>query len=384
LALCSALVNPAWLEGGWKAPTFTRALERLSRLVQDPALQDDPQRLAALTILAAATTGAADPARGRLVGEQLLSMADDADQQTLMLAHWILGLSDWSQGQPVAAREQLERALALYNSEIGSSLSVTLAGDPGMTGDSALAYTVWLLGYPDQSRARFREVLARAQATGQLSNAAHAHLWAGTAHLLLGRDATAARRHAQAVQPFVGGGQFYGAWAELLTVPRGAARPEPARNGDLSEPPPALQTLQSGLGQAARLLAQAKTCAAAGQVEMGLQAVDQALAWIERTGMRIMEVEAWRTRGELLFLVHGPDSDSSEAEACFRRALEVARGQQARWLELQAAVSLARLWQAQGRRDEARELLAPIYNWFTEGFDTVDLIKAKALLDELQ
>jgi predicted ATPase len=127
--------------------------------------------------------------------------------------------------------------------------------------------------------------------------------------------------------------------------------------------------------------------------------MDQAQAWIERSGVRVLEAEVWRMRGELLLMaddgqrtmadeepassaVHRPSS-SRESQACFQRALEIARGQQARWLELQAAASLARLWQAQGRHDKARELLASIYGWFTEGFDTVDLVEAKALLGEL-
>jgi len=117
---------------------------------------------------------------------------------------------------------------------------------------------------------------------------------------------------------------------------------------------------------------------------MGLVAMDQAQAWIERTGMRATEAEVWHVRGELLLMADRLRSgDADEAEACFDRALAVAREQQARWLELRASVSLARLWQAQGRREEARELLSGIYDWFTEGFDTVDLVEAKALLAEL-
>jgi len=146
--------------------------------------------------------------------------------------------------------------------------------------------------------------------------------------------------------------------------------------------------------------------ARAGQAERALLATNRALAWIEQTGVRLLEAEVWRTRGELLLRADegrttnddkepgapsivshtnvGRPSPSGEAEACFQRALEVAREQEARWFELRAAVSLARLWQAQGRRDEARELLAGVYGWFTEGFDTVDLVEAKALLEELE
>ena len=143
------------------------------------------------------------------------------------------------------------------------------------------------------------------------------------------------------------------------------------------------------MGQASLVLMRTQLLARAGQVERGLSMMDQALAWIEQTGVRTLEAEVWRTRGELLLALTpdpspGGRGEEAGAEACFLRALKVAREQGARWLELRAAVSLARLWRAQGRRDEARELLVGIYHWFTEGFDTVNWAETKALLKELQ
>ena len=118
----------------------------------------------------------------------------------------------------------------------------------------------------------------------------------------------------------------------------------------------------------------------AGQAEDGLNALVEAFAHVNMTGERFCEAELYRIRGELLLL---PGGSQVEAEECFSQALEVARGQSAKSLELRAAMSLARLWQKQGALVEARELLANIYGWFTEGFDTPDLIDAKALLEEL-
>jgi len=115
--------------------------------------------------------------------------------------------------------------------------------------------------------------------------------------------------------------------------------------------------------------------------DKGLEALDEALALVERTGERLHESEFYRLKGQLL-LAHSMDSHP-EAEACFHHALTIARRQQAKSLELRAAMSLARLWQRQSKRGEARELLSPIYGWFTEGFDTADLQEAKALLNEL-
>ena len=107
----------------------------------------------------------------------------------------------------------------------------------------------------------------------------------------------------------------------------------------------------------------------------------EALATIARSAVRWWEAELYRLKGELL-LQHSA-AQPEEAEACFQQALDIARRQQAKSLELRAAMSLSRLWQQQGKRDEARELLAPLYGWFTEGFDTADLQEAKALLEAL-
>jgi predicted ATPase len=118
-----------------------------------------------------------------------------------------------------------------------------------------------------------------------------------------------------------------------------------------------------------------------GLVEQGLAVLAEAIGLIEATGERYFEAEIHRLRGALL-LAHG-NADDMEIVAAYQRALEVAQVQEARSLELRAATSLAHLWRDQGKRIEARDLLAPIYNWFTEGFDTLDLKQAKALLDEL-
>jgi predicted ATPase len=119
-----------------------------------------------------------------------------------------------------------------------------------------------------------------------------------------------------------------------------------------------------------------------GHPEDGLQALTEAHTLVEQHDERWWEAEVHRLRGVLLLRQPGPQQE--EAEACFQRALGVARRQEAKSLELRAAMSLSLLWQQQGKREEARALLAPIYGWFTEGFDTTDLQEAKALLEELR
>src|SRR5271169_2358480 len=123
----------------------------------------------------------------------------------------------------------------------------------------------------------------------------------------------------------------------------------------------------------------AEALAAGGRYGEGLAALREATSLVEETGERYVQAEIRRLEGNLPLA----ENSSAEAEACYVKALQVARAQEARLLELRAARDLARLWAGQGRRAEARDLLAPVYGWFTEGFDTADLKEAKALLDEL-
>ena len=133
----------------------------------------------------------------------------------------------------------------------------------------------------------------------------------------------------------------------------------------------------------------AEVRAAAGEINQALESIAQALAHAEQSGERFYEAELYRLKGELTIRRSARANDQlpvrpgTEAEACFLRAIKIARHQQAKWWELRATTSLARLLAKQGKRDEARAMLAEIYNWFTEGFDTADLKDAKALLGEL-
>ena len=277
-----------------------------------------------------------------------------------------------------------------------------MGADPGVTVRAVRGLTLWLLGYPDRGRDSLQEALAQAREIEQPSSSAFAHLWAGATYALLGRDEATALMHSEALRSLGEAGVIYGVWAELLAGQGSATGPEPRLkqgSAQTAEAASAMQALSSGVGYPSLLLVQAHVYARAGQAEMGLASVDQALAWVERTGVRVMEAEVWRMRGELLLAANRPwtmddrqpaptlasrPPSSGEVEACFHHALEIARGQEARWLELRTVVSLARLWRSEGRRNEARELLTGIYGWFAEGTDTVDLVEARVLLDELE
>jgi predicted ATPase len=123
-----------------------------------------------------------------------------------------------------------------------------------------------------------------------------------------------------------------------------------------------------------------EACGASGQIAEGLSLLAEALAFAEQSGESFFEAEIHRLRGELLLKSEAPHA---EVEDCFHQAIRVAQRQQAKSLELRAVMSLARLWQKQGKREEARQILAEIYGWFTEGFETADLQEAKALLNEV-
>jgi predicted ATPase len=135
------------------------------------------------------------------------------------------------------------------------------------------------------------------------------------------------------------------------------------------------------LSQSFCLVLLAEAAGHAGQIEEGLRLLAEAMTALEASERGDLLAEEYRLQGELL--LRQPVPDAAQAEACFQQALAIARCQQAKSWELRAAMSLARLWQHQGKRDESRELLGPIYSWFTEGFDTADLQEAKALLEAL-
>jgi predicted ATPase len=250
----------------------------------------------------------------------------------------------------------------------------------------ALAYLpviYWILGYPDQARTWQSTALDYTAGLTQAVLATHVRIWggAGLAELLL--DARAVGSYASAVMDladqhnlvyFRMGGQILKGWS-MARQGAGPAGLELMRRS---------ATERTGTGatwwQIRYLCMLAETCQQHGRANEGLLAVAEAAELMERTQEHMWEAELARIEGELRRSRH---ASASEIEGHFNRALVIARGQSARALELRAATSLARLWGEEGRRTEARELLAPVYGWFTEGLDTADLKEAKAQLDEL-
>ena len=244
------------------------------------------------------------------------------------------------------------------------------------------AYVLWLLGYPDQALTRSHALLTYAQELQHAFSLARALHNVMTLHKLRG-EANAAQEWAEAALALMteqGFGQNLG----TTTFTRGWALAVQGRHEEgmaqMRQGLAARRAIGAGITLAEYSARLGEAYGRIGQAEEGLRLLDEALAVVDK-GDRWYEAELHRLKGELLLRQAVPDAP--QAETCFQQALAVARRQQAKSWELRAAMSLSRLWQQQGKRAEARELLAPIYSWFTEGFDTPDLQEAKALLEDL-
>jgi predicted ATPase len=254
--------------------------------------------------------------------------------------------------------------------------------DAGVTSLSFDACCLWALGYPEQASKRSEEVLALACELGHPFSLADGLAFAGCEYHKMRRDACALRNHAEELMRLSKERAFAG-WVSIAICYRGEAA---AMLGQLQEGiaqiregMTAEQTMGIRLHLSATLCTLAEALAKSGQPEQGLVTLAEAFALVEETDGRHWEAELHRVQGELLLM----QGDDAEAEASLHKAIEAARGQSAKSWELRATTSLVRLWQRQGKKDEARRVLAEIYGWFTEGFDTPDLQEAEALLAEL-
>jgi predicted ATPase len=260
-----------------------------------------------------------------------------------------------------------------------------------MAGFGYNACALWLWGYPTQARAQSAKALSLAQQLAHPFSLART-LYYDTFLGQLRRDAPAVRAQAEATITVATAQSFaFPQSAGLIMRGWAIAVLEQSAEG-LVQIQQGLDMYRSTGAEAQRphfLTLLAEASGVRGQPEGGMAALDEALTLVEQAGERYYEAELHRQRGELLLLRQAKNhpaqgsQDQHEAEVCFQHALDVARQQQAKSLELRAAMSLSRLWQCQGKRQEAYDLLAPIYGWFTEGFDTADLQEAKTLLEDL-
>jgi predicted ATPase len=244
-------------------------------------------------------------------------------------------------------------------------------------------WTLWCLGYPAQAVRRSQEALALAQALAHPQSLAYAQHYAAFLYhrrrevlaVQAQADALLALAIEQGFPIWVGCGTCWQGWV-LAMQGQGEAGLAQMHQGLA-----AILATGQELSRPLCLVLLAEAVGYAGQVEEGLRLLAEALAVVEASGRGDMLTEAYRLQGE--FLLRQAIPDAAQAEACFQQALSLARRPQAKSWELRAAMSLSRLWEQPGRGDAAYELLAAVYGWFTEGFDTADRQEAKALLEEL-
>jgi TOMM system kinase/cyclase fusion protein len=328
----------------------------------------------------------------RDLGEQLLALAQQVGDPALLLeAHYALGNTVNYLGEFATAQAHFTQGIALYDPQQHRTHAFRYAQDPGVVCRAYAALTLWWLGYPDQALQRSEEALRLARELAHTFSLGYALFFAAWLHQFR-REWHLTHERAEALIALAAE-QGFALWVAGGTIFRGWAQTERSREPGTGQGQgeEGMTQMQHGLAAWCATGAEvlrpyylallAEASAKVGQRKSGLTLLAEALAVANATGERRWEAELHRLKGEILLALSA--EHHAEAEPCFRQALDVARRQEAKSLELRAAMSLSSLWQHQGKRKEARELLAPIYGWFTEGFDTTDLREAKALLQAL-
>ncbi|MBI3800334.1 MAG: tetratricopeptide repeat protein, partial [Deltaproteobacteria bacterium] len=384
---------------GYTAPEVEQVYTRARELCQQ--VGETPQLFPVLFGLRTFYIIRAEHQLARELSEQLLSLARRMHDPLLLLqAHIGLGSSLFLLGEVAMAQTHFEQATALYDPQQHRSALYLGLANPGSGISTWLAWTLWFLGYPDQALQQNQRALTLAHELARPFNLAAVLSFAVGFHQLR-REGRATQERAEALIT-LSTDQGFAQYAAQGTIRRGWALVEQGQaEAGVAQIRQGLAAHRATGAENARphyLALLAEGYEKVGQAEEGLNTLVEALATVDKTGERYYEAELYRLKGKLVLQsgVRGPASENpntqhpapstqaeAEAEACFHKAIEIAQRQQAKSWELRATVSLARLWQHQGKQHEARNTLSEIYNWFTEGFDTKDLQEAKVLLEEL-
>ena len=384
-----ALITPLIHLKGFAAPETKAAAERARLLIQQAEAVGEPPEdpLLLFTVLFSFWVANFVAFNGNVMRELATHFLALAEKQgttaPLMIGHRLMGTSLLLTGEIAKGRAHYDQAIALYDPGEHRRLATRFATDVRVAILSYRQWALWLLGYPETALADADEALEGAHEIGQAGTLMVALFHAPFLLMLCGNYATAGAIVNDLVSlaeekdssHWRAGGMLVRGWALALT-------------GKASD---SIHTLVSGIlawrsrGSTAFLplfLSHlASVNAELARFDDAWRCIDEATAAVETTNERWCEAELNRIAGTIA--LKSPEPDAAKAEAYFERALAVARQQQAKSWELRAAMSLARLWRDQGKVQQARELLAPVYGWFTEGFDTRDLKEAKALLEEL-
>jgi class 3 adenylate cyclase/predicted ATPase len=389
IKLQAALITPLIHVNGYAAPETKAAVERGRLLVKEAGRLGEPieDPLVLLSILYGSVATNIVDFDGDLIlaaAAQLLAFAEEEGTTgSLLTAHRMMGICLLFTGHFVESRPHLQRTLALYDPAEHRALATRFGQDARAHALGYRALVFWLLGFPEAALADASHALEDARDIGQAGTLMNTLALANLSYIFCGNCAAASSQADELVTLTDEKGSVYwrpfGAWMNGWLS---------ALSGNAAE---AARLLTSGIGAwrstgATLFLPTQLSCLAAayaelGQIDDACRCVDEAVTLIETKGERWSEAEVLRVAGEIA--LKSPMPDAAKAEAYFERALAVARAQQAKSWELRAAISMARLWRDQGKPQQARELLAPVYGWFTEGFDTRDLKEAKALLEEV-
>jgi class 3 adenylate cyclase/predicted ATPase/tRNA A37 threonylcarbamoyladenosine biosynthesis protein TsaE len=367
---------------GFAAPEVERAYTRARALCQQ--MGETPQLVPVLFGLWRYYQTRSPLGTARDLGETLLRLTQHThDPAVTVIAHAALGTTCLWLGALPTARLHIEASIAHYTPEQRRAPVFRLGFDPGVACRVNAAVILWLLGYPEQALACLRAALVLAHELVHPYSLTYARCMEAYIYQFR-RHVLAVHEQAEAAVA-LSTEQGFQLWVALGTILRGWALAWQGQ-GEAG-----LAQVRQGIGAwhstGATLLVPyywsllADVAARLGRPEDGLQALSEAQALVEQHEERWWEAEVYRLRGVLL--LQQVMTPQAEAETWFQRAMDTARRQEAKSLELRAATSLARLWQQQGKPAEARALLAPIYDWFTEGFDTADLQDARALLQAL-
>jgi predicted ATPase len=357
---------------GFAAPEVEHAYARARALCQ--RVGETPQLFSVLRGLWQFYNGRGEYQTARELGKQCLHLAQQGhDTARLLEAHHTLWTTRLLLGDLPLARAHLEQGMSLYDPQHHSTLAFLHGHDPGVCCQGVAALTLWLLGYPDQALRQQQTAHTLAQELAHPPSLAFTRMLVALAHQLR-REAHAAYEQAEALMELAieQGFAYFVAIAMML---RGE------QISQLRHGLAAVRATGTALWEPYVLAILAEAYGREGQVEAGIAALSEAFAAVHATGERWCEAELYRLQGELLLML--PQHDMHQAESCFQQALVMARRQQAKAWELRTAMSLTRLWQQQGKQNDARMLLMPVYSWFTEGLDTADLREARALLAAL-
>jgi predicted ATPase len=300
-----------------------------------------------------------------------------------LIGHRIMGISAACTGDIAEARVHFDYAMALYDPAAHRPLATRFSVDSGMSIFSYRSLTLWFLGYPEAALMDADRAVNVAREIGQAATLMYALFHASLPHIWCGNYATAKAQIDECIvladekRALHWSGEGMRARGYILALTGNATNAVTMITSGIA----AFRATGAKVFESLYLSKLAETYAELTQFESAWRCIGEAAQLIETTKETWFEAEVHRVAGQIALKL--PDPDPAKAQACFERALTVARQQQAKSWELRAAMSMARLWRDQGKVQQARELLAPVYGWFTEGFDTRDLKEAKALLDEM-